>query len=131
MLFAVSANQVFEYVCERERDVENPTVFVLRSLTARELGGIEDKVTQLNQGKDGENVTVSIFTGTQSLMALRAGLRGWKNFMVDADTPAQFQTNKAGVPTDETLDLIPAEVRQELANEILAKTRIKEDDAKN
>lgn len=130
MLFAVSANQTFEYVIEREKDVENPTVFVLRSLTAGELAAIEDKVTQLHQ-TDGEEMTVSIFTGRQSIMALRAGLRGWRNFCFENGSEVPFKSDKKGVPVEETLDCIPVEVRQELANEILSKTRVKEDEAKN
>ena len=131
MIFAVCPDTTFEYVPESDRDSENPTAFSLRTLTIRELTKIEDKVTRVSQNENTEEVTISVFTGTQSLESLRAGLRGWKNFCDAKGNEIEFVADKKGIPKDETLSLIPADIRQELSSEILSRSRVTESERKN
>jgi len=131
MIFAVSANQTFEYVPEADAKSDNPTTFTLRTLKARELVAIEDKVTRLSQSEDSDEVTISVFSGTQSYLALKAGLRGWSNFLLEDGNEAPFKADRSGTPKDATIDYIPTELRQELANEILKRSNMTEDERKN
>lgn len=131
MIFAVSPNQTFEYILEEDRKSDEPTVFTLRTLTARELCKIEDKVTRLSQNPDNKDeVTISLYSGTQSLEAILAGLRGWKNFKNVNGEDVPFKADKKGVPKEETLDLLPSDARSELSGVILARSRVTEEDGK-
>jgi len=131
MIFAVSTKQTFDYVPESDRKSDTPTTFKLRTLTARELVAIEDRVTRLSQTENSDEVSISVFSGTQSLLALRYGLRGWENFSLPDGSEVKFKADRNGTPKDVTIDFIPSEIRQELSTAILDRSRLAEEETKN
>lgn len=128
MVTAIDPERTFDYVLKEERGSENPTIFKLKVLTARELAEIEDSVSSFFSGK-GE-VELRIRPGTEILQILKRGLRGWENFKDDKGNNIPFRENNA-VPREDNFDRIRPEWRRELANAITEMLTMSEEEEKN
>lgn len=121
---AVSTQEVFEYVCisERELPEHEQTVFLLSPLDVKQRTRLEDRTATMS-GEDGQQV-VNVKVGTVAIETLRYGLKGWKNLTDKNGKDSKFVTKRSKthgdieIPTDDTLKLIPAKARRELANAI-------------
>lgn len=117
----------YEYITKADQalDPAEQTVFLLRPLTARQAAEIEDHLVELRDAQ-----TTGVRTGTQTLTALRHGLRGWRNLLGEQLQPLPFVAGPGGEPTEEMLDLLPPVVRKELAAQILKTASLTDDQVK-
>lgn len=115
MVIAIDPERTFDYVLQEEKEKENPTIFKLKILAARELAEIEDNVSSFVSGK-GE-VELRIRPGTEILQILRRGLKGWENFKDDKGKDIPFRENN-GVPREDNFDRLRPEWRREISNAI-------------
>ena len=130
MVFAITPGETREYVLQRERESESPTIWILRNLTRRERAKIEDSIGAMDK-----NEQFCAKVGSSNLLTLRFGLAGWKNFCFQDGSEAQFKTKPGpfgrGIPTNETLDLIPYSIVSELVEAINSESTVSEEDEKN
>ena len=87
---------------------KDDTIFVLRKLSAREVGEIEDSMTITE--RLGEKVTVRFLAGTAGRIKLKYAIVGWKNLVDDNGNQAPC--------SDVNKDRLPAEVRSFLERQI-------------
>ena len=142
MLHAIQPGSTFEYVPKECQDLEDDdperVVFEIKHLTVSELAEVEDSIGAY----DREDDTMKMKVGSQTLVALRRGLRGWRNFSFSDGTEAPFKTNLISKrrgkerttepePTDETLGMIPSPIRTELMNAITEGNRVSEEEKGN
>ncbi len=133
---AVDTSQVWDYVCQRERDAQepNPTVWKLGVLDGRIMKHIKDAATAVEETagtESGAQTTVKL--GSLLWLLVKYGLRGWSNFLDHRGQPIaeSFETiphGKQSYPAvpDHVLGLLPPDVLSELANEIASHNSLKE-----
>ncbi len=104
-----------EYVCKADRDLEPSmqTVFLLDDLKEKDRVAIMDSLV-ITMGGDAQMGG----TGTRVYTCLKAGLRGWRNLR-DVDTSQIECRMKGDQISDESLALLPWEVKIELQEELL------------
>jgi len=136
MIRAITPDQTFEYVCEADRNSEQPTTWVLGILDSRLMAHIEDAVAKLEMGKKGSDQADPVFrTGTRRWLLVKFGLRGWVNFggangqpiAESFDTTPLFGKSYKTV-NDRVLELIPTSVLTELAGELSEQNHLQEAD---
>lgn len=81
-------------------------IFILRKLSTKEAGDIEDAVT-LTERKE-EVMTVKFLSGTASRMKIKFAVMGWKNIEIEDGKPAPC--------TDDNKDKLPNDIRAWLEN---------------
>lgn len=132
MPVAMSPDHEWEYILKEERGDASPTVFVLGVLSASAEATIEDALVKVGPDK-----SMSAATGSHIVAVLRAGLRGWRNFRDATGAEVQFPTSKAnmrgGRPTitDDGLTMLAPRHRKELAEAIVERNTITEEEEKN
>ncbi len=111
---------------ERSEPPQEPAVFTLRPIALKDWTRIEDDMARVN-AKSGE---LTAKTATRAVEVIRLGLIGWKNFRYRNGEDAEFLTTTQGtgksllkIPREETIALLPADARRELAEEILRGNR--------
>jgi len=131
MVIARSTRENIPFILERERELppEQQTTFLLATLAHH----VMLQLLQLSQqGRSRDYVE----------LALRAGLRGWKQFPDEKgnETPFRREEGKTvtvhgaevkGPVTPATLAVIPIDIVLELVNAIVGENRVTDDDAKN
>ena len=118
---------------DRELPAEQQTVFLIRSLSARQQADVQNNsITVSNQG--GGDMDTEVKTGEWAISVLNYGLTGWENFPPGEDKDLPFRANGAGQKrkvSDDTLSRIPTGVRSELAAAIWDGTDLADKEAKN
>jgi len=123
-MIAISPKEVREYILESERDSKSPTVFKLRSLSIREAVEIEDII--------GKSLNASGYpVGTFNYKVLKYGLVGWENLKDEKGKDVPFILDATGKVSDDSLGVLPTEVRTELANAVWQGSNVSEEEAKN
>lgn len=118
------------------------TVWLLGTLSSRDVGRIRDSVTSIKlntaEGSDPNEVETHIERTKMNFEAVRVGLKGWENFIGPDGNSIPFKTIKRDVGgtrrdvvADELLDMIPLDVVNELADEILQGNLLSEEEAGN
>lgn len=125
MPIAVDPTRTVRYVLAQDRqlDLADQTVFLLRPLTAREFATIEDAMSTVTPSGE-----VRVATGSQTLRTLEVGLTGWENFKTPDGVQVPFRHPQTQVIQYEYLR---PDWRRELANEILGLTRVTDTERKN
>ena len=124
--------KVFPYVLKKDRNVDSPTVFHLRRLTARERASLEDEIATGNASG-----AIGFRTGSNSYRACRVGIEGWECFdgMEFEAESAATDILGSGVQrrlvTDECLDALQSAYITELAEAIREGQKMKDDEAGN
>lgn len=132
MPVAVSPEYEWEYVLREERAHASPTVFILGVLSASAEAAIEDALVKVSPDR-----SMTAATGSHVMAVLRSGLRGWRNFRDATGSEVPFPTSKAtmrnGRPTitDDGLTMLSPRHRKELADAIIERNTITEDEEKN
>jgi len=121
-MIALSAREEWDFKLIEEREIDNPTVFVLRPLTLRARSEIED----LMRG-DFKDVPM----GTWKVKVLKAGLAGWRNLRDAGGREVACVFDRNGIPQDDTLARLPSQVQMELALEIFSRSALSDADRKN
>jgi hypothetical protein len=97
------------------------TIFLLKPLTVSQQAELRDNMYNVSgQGKARKE---KFKTGTSEVDALKVGLAGWENFKHE-ETGADVQFEKNNVQA--MLELIPADVRSELAAKIRGEAELDE-----
>jgi len=139
MAIGLTPGEEYEYVLaeDRSKDDDDPTrtVFQLRTLTSREATKLEDFAGNYDPNAGDVRMTF----GTNSMLALQAGLCGWRNYLDGDGNAIPFvstgkQLNILGKnvdpPTDATLGRLTAAHRQELAEAIREGNRLTKEEKK-
>lgn len=123
---AITKSKIHRYSSPNDPDQENPTVFLLRSLSARERATIRDKHMDFGMETDsagqsqGAGIHLKVYG--QNLDTCATGLTGWENFRDEAGAEVTCPTihRSIGPPVvkEEALDFLPQEILTELAAEI-------------
>ncbi|MCH9837069.1 hypothetical protein K0U83_15495 [bacterium] len=104
-----------EYIVRAEAALpkSEQTVFLLDDLTERDRVAIMDTLTV----SLGDETTMG-GTGTRVYTCLKAGLKGWRNLYDVEGNEVTFKLNGSTI-TDDSLVLLPWEVKVELQEELL------------
>jgi len=116
-------NKVYDYVPVDFEGLPNAPVFMLKTLSAKQLAQLDDNLTKVNRDD-----TITIASASHTLNTLKVSLRGWANLFDENDSQLAFKL-ESGAASDESLEIIPSYIRQELANFILTKSRFPDDGA--
>jgi hypothetical protein len=131
MITAVDPKASWEYIAKEDRESDDPTIWILRGMTAREVQKIEDQGVSF----DDKSRKIGVLIGTKGLLYLRRGLMGVQNFRDASGNEIEFKAERvglhAGTASDDFLDLIPVGIRNELIEEIQGKSKIGSDELGN
>lgn len=136
MVIALDPKATWEHIAKVDAESERPTVWILRGLTAGESQKIEDQtvIVEEHSGGSGKG-SIGYKTGTRTLLALRHGLIGVRDFYDAEGNAIEFETERvglrAGLVSDNFLSRIPDSVRTELANEIRERNSLSGDQLGN
>ena len=124
MAIAVDPQRTIRYVLLQDAALPLPeqTTFLLKTFSARELAQIEDGSASISA--TGEQ---RVYTGSMRLRALEIALVGWENFKERSGLAVPFDEVNRG----KNLDRLAPEWRREMANHVLAETRLTEAEVKN
>jgi len=137
----ISLGSTVEYTLKKDRDSDNPTIFIIGVLDSLSRTKIEDlsMVYRYNPDAPKDSIMESkLNVAEQDFEYVRFGLKGFKNFKDSkgADTP--FSTTKKNigdkeyiVVSDDTLKYIPRYVLRELAGIIARENVESEQERKN
>jgi len=136
MIKAISPDQTFEYVCENDRESEQPTKWVLGVIDGRVRQYINDRaVVVVENGKPDEASGHTLRTGTWQRLIVKFGLRGWVNFldadgkpMADSFDHLPIGSKSYAVVPDRVLDVMPFTVLSELATQLSKQNTLQEHD---
>ena len=127
-----------EYILKAERELpeDEQTVWLLRSLDLDVSAQIQDRLVQLVGSLAGdEEPRTLVFSGTQEVTILLNGLIGWRNFCEEGGAPIPFpdlgRFNRNRDALKEWLARIPPEARSELAQEIVGRSRLGQEERGN
>lgn len=117
-LKARKEDKVYEYIPIVERGEEKPFTVSVRPLKPKEYAQTEDYMARINKDE-----SLSFTTGTFNWLVVKKGIVNWKN-LIDEDNKEIAPIKSAdGTISDESLNLIPADILTEIANVILGITR--------
>lgn len=134
-IHGIKAGSTHEYVIKDQLgdDPDDQVIWLVRFLTAVENAEIQNALFE--SSGIGKKRQERFLTGNQTLMILRRGLVGWKNFKFSDEDSVTFedpatQTSKEGKDRimDRNLDAIPPIVRQELADYIRGESTLGEEE---
>lgn len=123
-------------------DKNNPTVWLLGTLSSRVLGVLMDQSAVFAANASDLDSMKAEFRGSQAAYSVaQFGLRGWTNFVTPDNPPQQivFETVKKSVPgttitmdavPDSIMELIPLERIRELAEQIQKRNEVTEEEGK-
>lgn len=139
---ALDLNKTHRYVTKADRPSPEAeqTVFILGTLSSRDIGRIKDMATSFRMGGETaeEGVDTKIERTKMNFEAVRLALKGWENFLDAEGNAVPFKsfnrdvnaTSKDVVAPD-LLDRIPLDVVNELADFVLAQHTLEDADGKN
>ncbi len=142
MTYAIKPRQNFPYTLKRDKgkkDAHVPT-FHLRPLTAAEYAKLEDRDMKIVPDEEGNVVEYDAQGGTNTLLVLRAGLIGWEGFFFSEKEEANFDLRGVKLQvlgstrdcvTDECIEMLSPEDRQEIAAAIRMGCAPSESERKN
>jgi hypothetical protein len=139
-IVGISFEETKEYISKYDCDKDNPTKWIIGVLDSEMYGIIRDKLVtyKVNEGKPAEAPEVRMNLSTRNREAVKFGLKGVANFLDKKKNEIPFGTKKinfAGrqieVVSDLFLNRIPADIVDELAEEILKENTLSEETAKN
>jgi hypothetical protein len=132
MIIPLSKKTVSEYIIRADRDSAAPTTFLIAPLSVIQRAQIEDQQAQYFKSTDdaAPKPAFCLAYNQGFAMAVRLGLKGWRNLKDASGAEVPFKES-AGVLDEDTLNLLPYEVVQELGAKILSLSSLPEDVAKN
>lgn len=107
-----SFKTTFEYVPLAQRGEKKPFTIIFEALKMDKLAKLKDNAMRVDENG---NYTVSL--NTLNYEVLKSGIVGWKN-IEDAKGAVKFKSDKQGA-SDESLTLIPIDIRNEIATIIV------------
>lgn len=141
--FSVSLDPAFEEAKDGKRgklkEGAEPTLFTLGTLTARVQVYLRDQATKFRPDPDNEDKVVAEFNpNAAAYETVRFGLRAWSNFTDEAGSELaivlvdkQLAGRGYKVVSEESMDLLHADVIRELSEELTKVNTLSEDEAKN
>lgn len=135
---AITVGKTWEYVSKQDPDPQNPTVFVLQVLPARVLAHLQDEATVFQLGDNPDDRATRLRLNEVNYDIVRFGLVGIRNLRDEHGQEVQFSKERtvlAGksyeVASHRILDMLPSSVINELAQEILERNTLGDDELKN
>lgn len=122
---AINPKEIVEFISKEEKDLpqEEKTIFLVKFLTAYQNAKLRDELYDVTGA--GKTRKETLKTGSADLKALKMGLKGWKNFKQDVDGKS-VDIPFDGNDVESMLDLIPPNVRNELADFIRGESEANE-----
>ena len=125
-IIGVNIEATTEYTCKS--DTDNPTKWVLGTLSSRVLGILKDQSASFAaSGEDSENLRAEFKVNKSAHDAVQFGLRGWGNFCTQDGSQISYQSVEMSVPGTSIkvpavptalMEMIPLEVIRELSEEL-------------
>lgn len=141
MIKPINVGETFEYVLKMEKNDSDPTVFILSILDSIIKTKLKDLGMVYRYNPDAPKDSVAeakMNIAEQELEFVRFGLKGIKNFMDKNGNEIKFKmiNRRIGntdyeIVSDETLKVIPRFAINEIANELMQKNEISEEEEKN
>lgn len=140
MITGLSLFEVEEYVSERdplkEADPANATVFLIGALDVDVQAKIGDRSMVMENTAEGTRFFIN--QASRNLDAVRAGLRGWRNFKDRDGGDIPFNTvmgNFSGktilLVSDDSLARLPTWLRNEIGQRVLDANELRTEQEKN
>jgi hypothetical protein len=133
------ATREVELSFDPAKGTDDATRFILGTLTARVQVYLRDQATRFKPDPDNDDKVVAEFSpNAAAYETVRFGLKGWHNFKDDKGNELVPKFEKkalAGrdyeVLTEETMDLLHADIIRELAEELGKVNSLSEEESKN
>ena len=131
-LRALNPKVLHPFIPKSQVGTERPATFHCRAIPASEIAKLDDVSMSADFTESGTPTTAmaQMSVGTRKYRYLVVGLRRWDNIDLEDGSPAPFSVNTIGEPTDETLTMIPGDIRDEIAEFIESLNTITEHDKK-
>jgi hypothetical protein len=141
--FSVSIDPAFEEEKDGKRgklkEGAEPTLFTLGTLTARVQVYLRDQATKFRPDPDNEDKVVAEFNpNAAAYETVRFGLKAWGNFTDEAGSELkivlvdkQLAGRSYKVVSEESMDLLHADVIREISEELTKVNTLSEEEAKN
>jgi len=118
---ATNTRTIHEYVPIEFRGEEGAPVFKIKTMSVRQLAELDDSLTSVDSSGG-----ISLKTGSHALKALKMSLVDWSNVVDENDTEITLKKSGDGTPTDDTLEILPANIRAELSGFAIQVSRFPE-----
>ena len=119
-LTAIDPQKTVDYILEEDKNSDNPTIFKLKILSAREWSHAQDALRSKEEETEVE-------MGKYFYTLLRYGLAGWENFIDTEGHSIKFRKRGDG----SHLDILKPEWRNEIAIKIAEINTTTEEEEKN
>lgn len=122
----------FDYIVKSDLKSKVPTKFKLGIIDNATMARLKDGQTRYilnDKSKDG-NSDMTINRHQHNVEVVRHGLRGWEN-LSDGKGQVSFKKGEDGLVTDDVMKVLPLNVVEEIAEEIIRLNSFSGDESKN
>jgi len=126
-MIGISIKEEKEYIVEKDRSSKNPTIFVLKPITASEFINI-NSVLIADKVEDKAKKEIDKVQAMKTIVpTVLAGVKKIKNIYSEKEKKAVDIEN----PTISDIDLLPFDILTEIYNEIMNLNKVSGDEEKN
>lgn len=126
-MIGISIKEEKEYIVEKDRSSKNPTIFVLKPITASEFINI-NSVLIADKVEDKAKKEIDKVQAMKTIVpTVLAGVKKIKNIWSEKEKKAVDIEN----PTISDIDLLPFDILTEIYNEIMNLNKVSGDEEKN
>jgi len=126
-MIGISIKEEKEYIVEKDRSSKNPTIFVLKPITASEFINI-NSVLIADKVEDKTKKEIDKVQAMKTIVpTVLAGVKKIKNIYSEKEKKAVDIEN----PTISDIDLLPFDILTEIYNEIMNLNKVSGDEEKN
>lgn len=139
-IIGISKFETSDYISSGDparSEAEGATIFILGSLDVDSRAQIQDNTVSYEADESGK-MNMRLAPAARMLMAVRLGLRGWRNFKDENGNDILFETvdrvingKLSKVVSDKALGHLPSSLIIELGNQIIEKNTLNGDITKN
>lgn len=130
-MIGISTKEEKEYIVEKDRSSKDPTIFVLKPITASEFININSVLIAEKAEEKAEEKTKATIDKVQAIKTIvptvLAGVKRIKNIWSEKEKKAVDIEN----PTISDIDSLPFDILTELYNEIMSLNKVSESEEKN
>lgn len=126
-MIGISTKEEKEYIVEKDRSSKDPTIFVLKPITASEFINI-NSVLIAEKAEEKTKVAIDKVQAIKTIVpTVLAGVKKIKNIWSEKEKKAvDIET-----PTLSDIDSLPFDILTELYNEIMSLNKVSESEEKN
>ena len=108
---------------EKGKPEAKALTFKFKPLSKRQLAQYSDNSSRLNIGSN----TISLGNATNAIDLFKIAITGWDNFIVDGKAKP-FKKEGNGLLDEETIEILPLDIIEEVANHILKVSKFPEEE---